>query len=227
MDNLYFILIVLTPIFPIALSFDKRVRYVRSWIPALLAAIIIAVPFILWDEYFTKNNVWGFNIDYLVGFSLGHLPIEEISFFIVVPFACIFIYECVQFYFKNLDLAKFNLVFIIVMLGYAIFVWLKNPDGWYTFSAVVLTVLVSAIVFLRRQQLSRIPLSFIISMIPFMIINGVLTGYGIDQEIVWYDEAHFSGMRIITIPFEDVLYSFSLISLNIIVFEWLKSRFAR
>ena len=46
------------------------------------------MPFIIWDSYFTKIGVWGFTPEYLTGFGLFGLPIEEISCgnaFTIVP----------------------------------------------------------------------------------------------------------------------------------------------
>ena len=44
---------------------------------------------------------WGFNNDYLLGIYLFNLPLEEILFFITVPYACVFIYECLNVYIKK------------------------------------------------------------------------------------------------------------------------------
>ena len=147
-------------------------NYVSNWLPAIAAALLIAIPFVIWDEIFTRNEVWGFNENYLVGLQLGHLPIEEISFFIVVPFACTFIYECVRFYFKKYDLKIFNAVVLFTLVAFGIFLVLQNSIGWYTLSAVGLAIIVVLIVYQRRSQLHFIPLAFLISLIPFLVVNG-------------------------------------------------------
>jgi lycopene cyclase domain-containing protein len=189
--------------------------------------LIIAVPFILWDEFFTQNHVWGFNERYLVGFNIGHLPIEEVSFFIVVPFACTFIYECVRYYFRNYNFKTFNVVVLFLLVVYGMFLVLQNSTGWYTISAVGLALFVIIYVFQKRKKYRFVPLAFLITLIPFLVVNGVLTGYGIEDQVVWYNEGHFSTLRIVTIPMEDVLYGFSLIVLNILVFDALRVKFAR
>lgn len=191
----------------------------------MVATIIVGVPFIIWDMIFTKHLVWGFTEDYLLGVQIGNLPVEEVSFFIVVPFACTFIYECVKYYFQKVDFSKFNFIFLPILLGYAIVLISINPMGWYSLSSVTLSILVIGFLFIKRKVFSKVPIAFFISLVPFLMVNGVLTGFGIENEIVWYNEGHFSSLRIITIPFEDVLYSFSLIVLNILVFESLKSKF--
>ena len=52
--------------------------------------------------------------------------------------------------------------------------------------------------------------SFLISLFPFFLVNGLLTGTGIEDEIVWYAQGEFSDFRFFTIPYEDILYSFNL-----------------
>lgn len=219
MQFLYLLLILLTPLGPIALSFDKRVAYVKTWKWSLLAVLIIAIPYLLWDQYFTQNEVWGFNPEYLSGVYLGDLPIEEVSFFFVVPFACTFIYACVKYYFRNVNLKVFNYVFVVLILGYVGFLYSKNMIGWYTISAILVALPVILYIFRDKQRFQYLPLAFVFSLLPFFLINGILTGSFIEGEIVWYNPDHFSGIRLFTIPMEDVIYGFGLIALNIILYE--------
>ena len=62
-------------------------------------------------------------------------------------------------------------------------------------------------------------------LIPFFIVNGILTGTGIDQEVVWYNNTENLGIRMGTIPVEDSLYSLSLMLMNITILEYLKARY--
>jgi lycopene cyclase domain-containing protein len=47
--------------------------------------------------------------------------------------------------------------------------------------------------------------------IPFFIVNGILTGSFIDDEVVWYNSQEIIGFRIFTVPVEDIVYGFSMI----------------
>jgi lycopene cyclase domain-containing protein len=61
----------------------------------------------------------------------------------------------------------------------------------------------------------------IISLIPFVIVNGLLTGYlDVNTPPVWYNNDEIIGVRFLTIPLEDFLYNFVLIYSNYILFEF-------
>jgi lycopene cyclase domain-containing protein len=72
---------------------------------------------------------------------------------------------------------------------------------------------------LNREMLGRFLLVFPVLCIPFVIVNGILTGTGIENEIVWYNNNEIIGWRLGTIPFEDFFYAFSLIVLNLLLLE--------
>ncbi|MED5256365.1 MAG: lycopene cyclase domain-containing protein, partial [Candidatus Neomarinimicrobiota bacterium] len=73
------------------------------------------------------------------------------------------------------------------------------------------------------QLLSSFFVSYIFILIPFFIINGILTGSFILDEIVWYNDNYNLGIRIGTIPFEDIFYGFSLLFLPLYINQELKS----
>ena len=47
-------------------------------------------------------------------------------------------------------------------------------------------------------------------LIPFLIVNGLLTGSFLDNPIVWYSELEIVGYRIFTIPVEDAFYCMAM-----------------
>jgi lycopene cyclase domain-containing protein len=53
--------------------------------------------------------------------------------------------------------------------------------------------------------------SFAFSLLPFFIVNGLLTGTGLSHPIVWYNNAENLSIRLGTIPVEDVSYSYNML----------------
>ena len=58
-----------------------------------------------------------------------------------------------------------------------------------------------------------------ILLIPFFIVNGILTGSFIAEEVVWYNNSENLNIRIFTVPIEDIVYAFSLILSNLILIK--------
>lgn len=223
MKGLYLLLDGLTLFFPFVLSFDSRVYYFSKWLSVFLATFIVAIPFLIWDYFFTQQGVWGFNDDYLVGLRIAELPIEEILFFFVVPFACAFVYECAKFYLKSFSFKTLNRIIAFSIPVYGLVLSLMEPVGWYTMSVVISSGIV-LIFWLRRMDLNFIGIAFLISLIPFLGVNGILTGGATDAPIVWYSEVHKVTPRIWTIPMEDVLYCFTLIVGVILLYEYIHQK---
>jgi lycopene cyclase domain-containing protein len=211
---------------PFALSFDNKVAFYKKWKYLILSIIPVAIAFLLWDEYFTINKIWGFNPRYLSGYYLGHLPIEEVSFFLVVPYACFFIYEVLNCYFPKVETQRLGQ---IIAFGFALSglvfgtLYMQN---WYTASACIASAMLTiGIYFVRRVRwYGRFALSYLVVLVPFLIVNGILTGAITDQPIVWYSEEHIMGPRIYTIPAEDLFYNYAMLLPMTALYEYLKNR---
>jgi lycopene cyclase domain-containing protein len=208
--------------FPLILSFDKNLKFYKK-VPYVLQSIaFVSTAYLVWDVIATKRGDWAFNPEHLIGFYILDLPIEEILFFITVPYSCIFIYETVSFYVKEKKLSFNNKLFIIpsillVTLGTLFY------DQNYTFTVSVFAAafFIGAILFNESLLDSRnFWITILIGFIPFLIVNYFLTSI----PVVTYNEAAFSGKRFITIPYEDFLYSFSMISLWLLFYELAKEK---
>ncbi len=185
--------------------------------------------FIPWDVIFTINDVWGFNSDYFLGVEILSLPFEEWLFFICIPFACVFTHYAVLLYFPNLKLKKVTTKAISISLVLILFVLaLVNYDKWYTLVNFSLAIPLTWLVYKYNPQLlQHFLLTFLVMLIPFFIVNGVLTGSWIDNQVVWYNDAENLGIRIGTIPVEDSIYAYSMILMNLFFFEYFCSIFKK
>src|SRR5882757_6058767 len=100
MKYTYLLINIATVFFPVILSFDKRVAFNKSWKFIWPGMGITGLLFLVWDILFTQKGVWSFNPNYVLGLNILGLPVEEILFFLTVPFACTFIYQCLNHYIK-------------------------------------------------------------------------------------------------------------------------------
>jgi len=222
----YFLVLFLAIVFPVLLSFDRKVAFYRLWKYIFPAILITAFLFILWDILFTHLGVWSFNRQYLSGIYVFNLPVEEILFFMVVPYAALFTYEVLRVYVQKDYLgqyARFISLFLAVVL---IPSGLIFYDRLYTSSNLIFCgLLVLFFQFLLRVSwMGRFYLAFGVILVPFVLVNGVLTGSWIDGEIVSYNNAENLGLRIMTIPVEDIFYGMSLILLSTGFFEYFRKK---
>ena len=171
------------------------------------------VYFIIWDVFFTKNEVWGFNETYHSTIEIFNLPLEEWLFFICIPYACVFTHYALLHYFPNAKLTAKITNYLSVSLAF-IFIWVSFLfyENAYTFVNFLVGAIWLLIVNKYHQKLLRqFFLTFIVMIIPFLIVNGILTGSFIENEVVWYNNYENMGLRVFTIPLEDFIYAFSLI----------------
>jgi lycopene cyclase domain-containing protein len=106
--NTYLYLNILTILGPLLLSFDKKVAFYKDWKYFLYAMLPTSLAYIIWDIIATKTMVWKFNGEFLLGINVVNLPIEEYIFFLVVPYACLFIYACLKAYWPHWHSPKLN-----------------------------------------------------------------------------------------------------------------------
>jgi lycopene cyclase domain-containing protein len=201
---------------PFLLSFDKRVAFFKTW-PRLMAGILVmALVFIPWDMAFTHYGVWGFNSAYITGIHLFNLPLEECMFFFCIPYASIFIYACLKGWIPDFTRpAGPYLAAITLSLSLALaFLYSTNVYTLVTFLLLPLTIILHFFIH-GTQFFGRFFLMWAIHLIPFLIINGVLTA----RPIVWYNNEQNMNIRIGTIPFEDMWYSMLMLLIVLTVYE--------
>ncbi len=227
---LYLFINLGTIIFPFLFSFEKRVAYYKWWKYLFPAMLITATIFLTWDYFFTKNGVWRFSGTYTTGIQILNLPIEEILFFFTVPYASIFIYAFVNKLWPNtpkLDKWQQNISAGILIIALVLFTF--NFNNAYTALncgyAIILLSLQLWVV--KGNYMGKFYRFYLWHLIPFFIVNGILTGTGIAGEVVWYNNAENLGIRMGTIPVEDSLYSLSLMLMNITIYEYLASKFGQ
>lgn len=221
----YFLILAASLAGPLLLSFDKKVAFYKNWKYLLPAMLLPASLYIVWDIYFTSKGVWWFSEIYITGIRLFNLPIEEVLFFFVVPYCCVFIYACIKAYFPGLK-NKPAADVILMLLGLAL--WLtgiicyqKYYTGWtFMFNGVFIAMIYFFRNFFKSFDATAFLISYAIMLIPFLIVNGFLTAI----PVVLYNNAENLGWRIYSIPVEDIFYGMLLILMTIAVYENLKPK---
>lgn len=221
----YFLILGLSLAGPLLLSFDKKVAFYKEWKYVLPASLAPAIFYIAWDMYFTYKGIWNFSAAYIQGTHIGFLPIEEVLFFFIVPYCCVFIYACIKAYFPQIKRSQTS---DRILIGIALVLFLFGCifyNRWYTastflFSALFIFWIFSAKKFFRSFDSALFLVSYAVCLIPFFVVNGFLTAI----PVVNYNDAENLGFRIYTIPFEDTFYGMLLVMMNIAGYEKLKAK---
>lgn len=207
--------------------FEREFHFIQYFKAAFISILLVSVPFLIWDAIFTVNGIWGFNPDYYLGVKAFGMPLEEWMFFLCIPYACLFTHEVLKYYLPKFKLSKsVTLIISFSLVLITGFLLMLNYDKWYTtinFTLFILLILYGLKYHLQTLQ-EYFP-SFLVILIPFLIINGILTGSFIDEPVVWYDNNENLGFRIFTIPIEDIFYAFVMLFSIQLIFNTLKKRF--
>ncbi len=217
----YLLINILTISICFIFSFDNRIRFDRYFMDFLKAATLVAIPFIIWDAWFTKIGIWWFNETYLLGISLAGLPLEEILFFFCIPFSCVFTYFCLNKFFNLEWMNAFNNIIIWLTVIVTSVIALRFHELQYTFVTALVTLLSILILNfgLKMESIGKVSFIYGLLMLGFLPVNGVLTGTGLESPIVNYNSNEFMNIRIGTIPIEDAVYGYVLIIWNVFFFE--------
>ena len=151
-------------------------------------------------------------------------PSKECLFFVIVPFACVFIYEVLNYFIKKDILKKIYTPFLLVLAIILFIVGVFNIEKLYTSITFLstATALITVLI-INPKWLSRFTLAYLVSLVPFLLINGILTGSFIKNPIVNYNPDHILNIRIFTIPVEDSIYNMLMLLIVIATYEFSKT----
>ena len=223
---LYAFLLAFTGVFPFMFGFIPKPDFYSQMPRVFLANLPVTIFFILWDIYFTDKGVWGFSKQYTTGFQIAGLPWEECLFFIIIPTACTFIYWSLNSVIKKEPFAaierKLTIIFILLFIGIGLWKW----EHIYTSTATLLSgfLLLFHLLFAKPGYRGRFYLAYLVTCIPFLIVNGILTGGFTESPVVMYNPEENFGIRIGTVPVDDFAYSFLMLFANIFLFEGMRKQ---
>ena len=209
---------------PFVFSFHPKLRFNKEWrfvFPGILGSLLV---YIIWDVIFTKQGVWGFDPTHLVGIDIVGLPLEEWLFFICIPYACLFTHHCIGVLRPSWKVPSKFLKWVVMSL---VLIWalliIAYPDRLYTLVNFAWAIPLTLITWrLEPELLQRYFLTFGVILLPFLLVNGILTGSGLPDPIVWYNDMENMGIRLGTIPVEDFTYAFTMLLLPLLIAERLR-----
>lgn len=236
----YWGVLALTFLGPFLLGFHKSISFNQRWRDILLAVLNILCVYVPWDLWFTSMGVWSFNPNYVSGVYFFNIPIEEVLFFIATPFSCLFVFECIRYYFPSLSYLNgrkgrhtISLITMFLFVLIALMLIIRNPSGWYTLSATITAGIGLVYLYIqRRDDFLQILTTWIVLLLPFYICNGILTGIhfweypfinqdkiAIENAVVLYNNMENSGLRIWSVPAEDFFYGFGFYSIGVSLYR--------
>lgn len=79
---------------PLEFILNARVyRRPRRMFGALLPTV---AAFVVWDMFAIRLGHWTFSPEYTTGWKVGNIPVEEITFFVVIPLCALLSFEAVS-----------------------------------------------------------------------------------------------------------------------------------
>ncbi len=210
---------------PLVLSLMPRYEF-RSRARSIgIATLAVAVPFILWDAAVAGSH-WWFDPRYTLGIELFGLPIEEVLFFISVPYACVFSWETLVGAPKaraTLSPWTYALPGVLLVAGTAV---LLTGGPGYTGLTLLALGLAGALDHMLGTGLLRMPRYWAFAGL-VALFTGVFNTYLTWRPVVHYGEAHQLGVRVGTIPVEDFGYGLALCTASVVLYQWHQVRLAQ
>ncbi len=213
-------------IVPLVCSFHSKILFYRQWKFFIIPCLATALFFIIWDSIFTHYAIWYFNKKYITGIYIYNLPLEEVLFFICIPYACVFTYYCIA-KFANTSSYQKAAVFLsfILLIGLTAVAILNIYKLYTSVTFILLSILICTLLLCKAKFLSTFFITYLLVLIPFTLSNGILTGsFWISEPVVLYNNTQNVGIRMFNIPIEDIFYGMLLFIMNVSGFEWMRSK---
>ncbi|UCH30972.1 MAG: lycopene cyclase domain-containing protein [Candidatus Bathyarchaeota archaeon] len=205
--------------FPLMFSFERRLKFYSKIKPLLIAMLLVGCVFVGWDVWATYRGHWSFNPSYVNDTRFLGIPLEELLFFVTVPYSCLFVFDSIKYFIGDKELFSPNRQiftvagFLVAALAFGFL------DKGYTFLAILsvgLTFLfvatLKAEIFASRSYWIYITATLFL----FLIFNFILTSL----PVVQYSSLAICNIRFITIPLEDFLFNFSMLTSYLTVYLW-------
>ena len=93
----YMWLLMVSVSVPLALSLFQPLKFYRNWRALVLSLSLVLIIFGAWDVFATFRGHWYFDPNGVWNIRVINLPLEEVLFFPIISFCCIFTWEVFKF----------------------------------------------------------------------------------------------------------------------------------
>lgn len=217
----FFILFLIFAVpFVASLALINYHQLYRQWKALVLSLSLVSFIFIIWDMIVTARGHWRFNPLKVTDLSFFNLPLEEVLFFFTTGFSMLFVYELVKklpHATKSYQLQPIRLALATMMLLVAII----NLSREYTALVFFLSATLLLYKYFKNDPVTNskgyliyLSLGFLL----FFIFNFLLTSI----PVVLYGQIHMTNIRVLTIPLEDFIYNYILLTAFVLIYEKFK-----
>ena len=209
--SFYFYLNLAIIAFPLVFSFERRIKFYKRFRALVVALLIVGVFFVSWDVFATYRGDWSFNPAYVNEVKVLGLPLEEILFFITVPYSCLFVFDAMGHFFEDKKLFNPKKWVPLIIAGLVILSAFVFYGQEYTFLGILsvgLTILFVTLVNVQLFSSRSYWIYTFLTLVLFLIFNYILTSY----PVVEYSSNAITGIRVLTIPIEDFMFNFSMLT---------------
>jgi len=214
---LYLNLVIIA--FPLVFSFERRLRFYTKLKPVLAALLLVGCIFVVWDVFATSRGHWSFNPSYVNETRFLGLPLEEVLFFVTVPYSCLFVFEAIKSFLGDAKLFASNKRLFAgagVLIAILSFAFLHNEYTFLAILSVGLTILLVAIANITILCSRAYWIYISVTLVLFLVFNFILTSL----PVVEYSSSAICSIRLTTIPIEDFLFNFSMLTAYLTVYLW-------
>ena len=217
MKSYYLLIIVVTLLVPVALSFDKAIHFRRKWRYAAWSIGFVSALFLAWDMAFVQLGIWSFSKEYTLGPNILGMPIEEFLYFLALPYLALFIYEALLAHFPRWSFRSVTVSISWILLVACVFVVLQYFSKLYTSitAALIIFTVLNQITITKAGYRSHLYIAWILCCLPLLLINGLMC----NLPIIEYNEEHLTGLKLANIPVENFFYLLLYMMWSIALFE--------
>lgn len=209
--ELFLLINLIALLIPVLFSIWKKTFREINWLALIVAILCSGTFFVLRNYYLIHIGVKVYNPEHLIGSYIFGMPIEDILFFVTVPYAFIFIYRWTTKYFKHLEIQQFTYVFSLILTLTSILLSVVYYDHIYTFLTVSVLAIFNGVVYFgyTPKWYSKFLIAFFLVTLHYILIDGIIT-LSVENKIVFHAEDSVIGLYFFSIPIEDLLGFFLL-----------------